>query len=426
MASPLSILKSVLNLNHNYMHVSSLEEKTVTVHRSCETYEQSRIYVHARPYKKVQKLCPICRKKCSGYDTKHDTESMWRAPNLNGVPVYICYQPHRIQCPEHGILTEYIPWADGNSRFTEDFNNEVAWMVCQMPRSSIALFEDIDWRTVGNCIKAAHDRIEPDVTIRMHDLRRICVDETSYRKGFTYITVVYDMDRNRVVWVHPGNGLEIFRLFCEALSIEERNKIEIVAGDGAQWIDTCTKLYFPNATRCIDFFHVAEWANEALDKVRVSTANKAATEYEQRKREFQEAEAEAEKAAAENVDGQVPESWNCLLSSQAFRKLLWYQRSQRNNSDPQKLNWQLCQSVDAPVNGSWNCLHFLQIRRIPCWEHPNRRRGKGDVPKRNNFLLNIRLCLTSLLTKPNQSKGQNMHSGITRKTVRIARQTRSG
>ena len=90
MASPLSILKSVLNLNHNYMHVSSLEEKTVTVHRSCETYEQSRIYVHARPYKKVQKLCPICRKKCSGYDTKHDTESMWRAPNLNGVPVYIC------------------------------------------------------------------------------------------------------------------------------------------------------------------------------------------------------------------------------------------------------------------------------------------------------------------------------------------------
>jgi hypothetical protein len=172
-------------------------------------------------------------------------------------------------------------------------------MVCQMPRSSIALFEDIDWRTVGNCIKAAHDRIEPDVTIRMHDLRRICVDETSYRKGFTYITVVYDMDRNRVVWVHPGNGLEIFRLFCEALSIEERNKIEIVAGDGAQWIDTCTKLYFPNATRCIDFFHVAEWANEALDKVRVSTANKAATEYEQRKREFQAAEAEAEKAAAE-------------------------------------------------------------------------------------------------------------------------------
>ena len=89
---------------------------------------------------------------------------------------------------------------------------------------------------------------------------------------------------------HEGNGLEIFRLFCEALSPEEREKIEIVAGDGAQWIDSCTKAYFPNATRCIDFFHVVEWANEKLDKVRTSTAAKASREYDRRKQEFQKAE----------------------------------------------------------------------------------------------------------------------------------------
>jgi transposase len=105
------------------------------------------------------------------------------------------------------------------------------------------------------------------------------------------------MDRNRVAWIHEGNGLEIFRLFCETLSPDEREKIEIVAGDGAQWIDTCTKTYFPNATRCIDFFHVVEWANEKLDKVRTATAAKAAREYDRRKQEFQKAEAEAAEAA---------------------------------------------------------------------------------------------------------------------------------
>ena len=272
MASPLSILKTVLNLNHNCMHVTSCETAMVTVHRFGETFEQNRIYVHAKPYERVRKLCPFCMKKCPGYDKKYGTESTWRAPNLNGVPVHICYQPQRIECPEHGVLTEYT-------------------------RTAVALFEDIDWRTVGNCVKAAHDRIEPDITIRMHNLRRICVDETSYRKGFAYVTVVYDMDRNRVVWVHEGNGLEIFRLFCEALSPDERKQIEIVAGDGAQWIDTCTKTYFPNATRCIDFFHVVEWANEKLDKVRTTTAAKAAREYDRRKQEFQKAEAEAAEAA---------------------------------------------------------------------------------------------------------------------------------
>ena len=297
MASPLSILKTVLNLNHNRMHVTSCEQAAVTIHRYGETLQQTRIYVHARPYERIQKLCPVCMKKCPGYDTKYNTESSWRAPNLNGVPVYICYQPKRIECPVHGVLTEYIPWADGRSRFTEDFSNEVAWMVCRMSKTAVALFEDIDWRSVGNCIKAAHNRIEPDVTVRMQDLRRICVDETSYRKGYAYITVVYDMDRNRVVWIHEGNGLEIFRLFCEALSPEERQKVEIVAGDGAQWIDTCTKAYFPNATRCIDFFHVVEWATEKLDKVRTATAAKAYREYDRRKQEFQKAEAEAVKAA---------------------------------------------------------------------------------------------------------------------------------
>ena len=191
MASPLSILKTVLNLNHNRMHVTNCETATVTVHRFGETFEQTRIYVHARPYERVQKLCPVCKKKCPGYDTKYSTESSWRAPNLNGVPVYICYQPKRVKCPEHGVRTEYIPWADGRSRFTADFSNEIAWMVCRMSRTAVALYEDIDWRTVGNCVKAAHDRIEPDITIRMHGLRRICVDETSYRKGFAYITVVY-------------------------------------------------------------------------------------------------------------------------------------------------------------------------------------------------------------------------------------------
>ena len=43
MASPLSILKTVLNLKHNKMHVISLEEKVVPVHRNREIYEQTRI-----------------------------------------------------------------------------------------------------------------------------------------------------------------------------------------------------------------------------------------------------------------------------------------------------------------------------------------------------------------------------------------------
>ena len=290
MASLLSILKNIINLNR--VHVEKQEIVTVGVSHFGEIFEEKQLHVWLRPIRRYQSCCPICRKKCPGYDYRSPEESWWRASNLNGIPVYLFYRRRRIECPEHGVHAEWIPWADGDSRFTESFNNEVAWMALEMSKLAVSILMGINWRTVGNCIKAAHDRIEPNVGIRLHGLRRICVDETSYQKGHAYITVVYDMDRNRVVWVHENHGQEIFSQFCELLTEEERAQIEIVAGDGAKWIDSCTKKYFPNATRCIDFFHVVEWANEALDDVRSNTAAKARREYAKQKEAFRQQEAE--------------------------------------------------------------------------------------------------------------------------------------
>ena len=290
MASLLSILKTIINLNK--VHVEKQEMVNVQTERYGAAFEETQLHLHLRPIKRYQCCCPVCKQKCPGYDYQSDHESWWRAANLNGIPVFLFYKRQRIECPEHGILSEWIPWEDGNSRFTESFNNEVAWMALQMSKLAVSIQMGINWRTVGNCIKVAHDRVEPDISMRLHGLRHICVDETSYRKGHAYITVVYDMDKNQVVWVHEDHGLEVFSQFCEMLTEEERNQIEIVAGDGAKWIDTCVKKYFPSATRCIDFFHVVEWANEALDEVRSNTAAKARRDYARQKEEFRQQEEE--------------------------------------------------------------------------------------------------------------------------------------
>ena len=297
MASRTSILKNILNLNR--VHVESQDLVNVPVSHYGEAFEEKQLHVHLRPIRRYQRRCPICGQKCPGYDYQNEKESWWRASNLNGIPVLLFYRRERIKCKEHGILSEWLPWEDGDSRYTESFNNEVAWMALQMSKLAVSILMGINWRTVGNCIKAAHDRIEPDVGVRLHGLRRICVDETSYRKGHAYITVVYDMDRNRVVWVHPSHGKEVFEEFCQLLSKEEQSAIEIVAGDGAKWIDSCTKEHFPNATRCVDFFHVVEWANEALDDVRSNTAAKARREYARQKEAFRREEANRKQRVAD-------------------------------------------------------------------------------------------------------------------------------
>ena len=262
-------------LKANCLHIDSIEYLQEEKHKLGEEYTQDTYYVHGRIYKRMRHMCPICKRICPRHDTQRDVESKWRAPNVDGAHVYVCYRPDRIECPEHGNKTEYIPWADGGSRFLPSFNNEVAYLALNTSKSLIAEYMDIDWQTVGSCIKATHERLEPDTNIRLRNLVRICMDETSYKKGHKYITVVVNMDNNQVVWVHEGHDNETITKFCELLTPEEQQRIEIVAGDGAKWINYACENYFTNARRCMDPFHVVGWINKALDDVRASVSRQA-------------------------------------------------------------------------------------------------------------------------------------------------------
>ena len=293
MASLLSII--VKSNKVKGMQIIDIQERTVDRHKDNEIYSQTQWIVNVVPYKRLQCLCPECKKVCAKYDKGKTVR--WRGLNLMGAPLYFEYAPRRVQCPEHGVHVEFIPWQDGNSHFLAPFNDEVTYLTMKTSKTVVSEFMDINWRTVANCVTATKARLEPDVSERLHSgFTRICVDETSRKRGHTYMTVVIDMDRGTVIWLHEGHGDSVFAQFCEALTEEERAKITLVCGDGARWIGRQTKNYFPNAIRCIDPFHVVTWATDALDEVRRSLSAKARREFTQ---EMQKAidEADAERRA---------------------------------------------------------------------------------------------------------------------------------
>ena len=82
-------------------------------------------------------------------------------------------------------------------------------------------------------------------------LTSIGVDETSYRKGHTCITVVVDHERHRVIWAHDGYGRDVFGRFLQTLTPEQRAPIRVADGDGARWIDSCVGRWRPNAERVL-------------------------------------------------------------------------------------------------------------------------------------------------------------------------------
>ena len=71
-----------------------------------------------------------------------------------------------------------------------------------------------------------------------------------------------------MVWVADGHGRSVLEQFYKALTDEQLASIKVVTGDGARWITDCVNEFTPDCERCVDPFHVVEWAMEALDEIR--------------------------------------------------------------------------------------------------------------------------------------------------------------
>ena len=249
------LLKSILNVN--FIKIKNIDFDQIS----------SSLHIHVEITKGQRSRCPICGRKCVGYDSISEFRS-WRALDFGSCTVYILSDVNRIQCPEHGVHTERVPWAYHHSGFTKEFELQAAYLALHLNRTEVSKLMRINWRTVGTILSRTKDRLEPDSSIRFKNLKRIGIDETSYRKGHKYVTVVVDHDTCQVVWVGKGIGKEVLSSFFALLTREQRESIELVSADGARWIQSCIEEWLPNCERCIDGFHVVQWAVDCMDELR--------------------------------------------------------------------------------------------------------------------------------------------------------------
>jgi len=174
----------------------------------------------------------------------------------------------------HGVTGAAVPWARHDSGHTLHFDAQVAWSATQMSKTAVTVLMRIAWRTVGAIIA----RVWEDTSKLFDpfaDLKRIGIDEISYKRGHKYLTVVVDHDSGRLVWAAPGRDKATLGTFFDALGTERSAQITHVSADGADWIALVVAARCPNAVRCADPFHVVKWATEALDDVRRGAWNDA-------------------------------------------------------------------------------------------------------------------------------------------------------
>jgi transposase len=231
------------------------------------------LVAHVRPSRTRRGRCGRCDRRCRGYD-QGEGRRRWRTLDLGAIRAVLEADAPRISCPEHGVVVAAVPWARHGAGHTRAFDDTVAWLAVQCSKTAVTELMRIAWRTVGAVITRVSADIEASVD-RLAGLRRIGIDEISYKKGHRYLTVVVDHDTRRLVWAAPGRDKATLQRFFDLLGDERCARITHVSADAADWIATVVAQRCPTAVRCADPFHVVAWATDALDEVRRQAWNTA-------------------------------------------------------------------------------------------------------------------------------------------------------
>lgn len=213
-------------------------------------------------------VCPDCEHSTRARYDGRPVDSRWRHLDLGVWRLEVRARLRRLVCPTHGVRTEGVPFARAGAEFTADFEALVAWLATRMDKTAICRLVRINWRTVGRIVeRVVADELDPD---RLDGLFEIGVDEISWRKHHNYLTLVANHRSGKVVWGAEGRDAKTLDGFFDDLGPERSAQLTAVSMDMGPAFAKSVRAegHAPQATICLDPFHVIALGTKALDEVR--------------------------------------------------------------------------------------------------------------------------------------------------------------
>ncbi len=228
--------------------------------------EKRRIDISLAHYEARLWPCPECESELPLYD--HAEERAWRHLDTGGLPTWLHARPPRVKCPTHGVRQVHLPWAEPKSRFTTAFE-----------RFAIDVLKETDVSGASNILKTSWDECWGIMTravargraAKEHQVPALVgVDEKAARKGHSYLTLVYDIERGTVDYIADDRTQASLDPYFCSFSQEEREGIRAVAMDMWPAYINSVESHFDDAHDRIVFdrFHIMKHMGAAVDTVR--------------------------------------------------------------------------------------------------------------------------------------------------------------
>jgi len=223
------------------------------------------VTVNVEQKREAINACPVCGETSPGYDSRR---RRWRHLDTCQYKTILVADVPRVKCKAHGVRTISVPWAEAGSGFTALFEALVIDWLKEASVAAVSRLMGLSWNAIDGIMQRAVQR----GLARREEITpvRIGVDETSFRKGHDYVTIVSDQQEGTVLYVGEDRKKETLTNWYESLTQSQREAIECVSMDMWPAFINATLASLPKAEEKIAFdkFHVAKYLGEAVDKVR--------------------------------------------------------------------------------------------------------------------------------------------------------------
>ena len=235
-----------------------------------ENQNQLICHVTIQPRRNSKALCSGCKKPRPGYDTlkprRFEFIPFW------GILVYFVYAMRRVDCPDCGVKVESVPWAKGKRTVTTPY----AWFLSRWAKrlswSQVAEAFRTSWYTVYCSVEQAVQwgRQHQD----LDGITAIGVDELCWGRWHRYVTVVYQINRDRVrlLWLGEHRKAKTLMKFFRWFNKERTARLHYVCSDMWRPYLKVIAKKAPGAINILDRFHIMMHFNKAIDKVRAEEA----------------------------------------------------------------------------------------------------------------------------------------------------------
>ncbi len=188
-----------------------------------------------------------------------------------GRKVRVFWRKRRLRCDEEfcptKTFTQQAPeQVAPRGRLTERLRALVAKAARCRSVAEVAAEHGLGWRTVWRAVQAAIEAALARST--PPTLRRLGIDETSFRRPGRFVTGFVDLDTGRLVDFVEGRSKSLVSDWLAALSADARAAIVEVALDPYAGYNAAVREALPHARITIDKFHAIRLANQVVTAVR--------------------------------------------------------------------------------------------------------------------------------------------------------------